>query len=83
MLLDVNNEPTNTVYYYAAAAYGCLVNSDGIDFSSLLEDLSKKLFDRKINTEFFSFWLNFLFLFDKIYIDDRGGLHVNKKTENS
>ena len=42
MLLDVNNEPTNTVYYYAAAAYGCLVNSDGIDFSSLLEDLSKK-----------------------------------------
>lgn len=83
MLLDVNNEPTNTVYYYAAAAYGCLINNDGIDFSILLKELSKKLFDRKINTEFFSLGLNFLFLLDKIYIDDEGGLHVNKKNEDS
>lgn len=83
MLLDVNNEPTNTVYYYAAAAYGCLKNNGVMDFSNLLEELSKKLFDRKINTVFFSLGLNFLFLLDKIYIDDKGGLHVNKKNEDS
>lgn len=62
MLLDLNNEPTNTVYYHAAAAYGCLLREENVDFSELMENLSEEFDDKKINSDFFSLGLDFYFI---------------------
>ncbi|MDR2833281.1 MAG: hypothetical protein LBV67_06175 [Streptococcaceae bacterium] len=76
LLLDLNNEPTNTVYYLAAITHGFLLVNDGLDYSELYKKMSEDIFDHDVNFEHFSLGLNFLFLLDKINVDKKGGLHV-------
>jgi len=75
LLLDINKKPTNTVLYLAAAVSGVLLKSEGLDYASLLTDLKKEL-NQEINPTFFGLALSFLFLIDKLYLDERGDLHV-------
>lgn len=76
ILLDRNNKPENTVYYLAALSYGFISKNKGLDYSELYEKLSEKNNHKDINFEFFSLALNFLFLVDKISVDEKGGLYV-------
>ncbi|WP_436708098.1 ABC-three component system middle component 6 [Lactiplantibacillus plantarum] len=77
LLLDQNKQPQNTVLYLAATVSGLLLEQDGLDFAALLKQV-EKVVSHKINPTFLSLALNFLFLIDKLQLDERGGLHVSK-----
>lgn len=76
LLLDVNNDPENTIYYLSAVIYEFMKNSDGLDYNELYSEIANKILFKNINFEFFSLALDFLFLLDKIDVDDKGTLHV-------
>ena len=77
LLLDRNNEPTSTVYYLAASIYDYLGGHNATDASSLYEKVVGELVGKKVNYEFFLMALDFLFLLDRIVVDEKGGLHVH------
>lgn len=76
LLLDRNNEPTSTVYYLAASAYDYLKEHDGTDASILYESITQAV-GRKVNYDFYLMALDFLYLMERIDVDQRGGLHVH------
>lgn len=82
LLLDRNNEPTNTVYYLAAVSYARLEEIKQSTASSLYSYLSTNIIKFNVNYEFFIMALDFLFLLDKIDADKEGVLHVSKFAEN-
>jgi hypothetical protein len=79
ILLDANNKPNNTIYYIAGIAHGLINMNNGIDFNELYY-LVNKTENKKVNIEFYSLALDFLFLLDKIDINEEGGLYVIKST---
>lgn len=72
LLIDRNKEPTNTVFYLSSLIQGILQENTKMDYASLLTVLSKDILKRNINIEFYSLALDFLFLLDKISINERG-----------
>lgn len=76
LLIDRNNEPTSTVYYLAAVAYGRLLDCGSSDASDLYIYISENVIRQKVNYEFFVMALDFLFLLDKVMVDEKGELHV-------
>lgn len=76
LLLDRNNEPTSTVYYLAACIYNYVEKFEGIDSSNLYEAITSDLVKRKVNYDFFLMALDFLYLLNRITVDEKGGLHV-------
>ncbi|WP_270219107.1 ABC-three component system middle component 6 [Lactococcus garvieae] len=74
LLLDKNTLPENTVYYLSGIISGLLRKKDGIDSSELYYMLMKTA-KEKINYDFYMLALDFLFLVDKLKLDDSGGLH--------
>lgn len=83
LLLDRNNEPTNTVYYLAAVAHHCLGVSDGLDTSSLYQRICGEIAGVDVSYEFFVMALDFLYLTDAVSVDERGGLHVHQVASHS
>lgn len=81
LLLDLNNEPQNTVYYLSGLIYGVLSRYKGLDFKQLYAKLNETE-EKEINFDFFSLALDFLFLIDKVKLDEKGGLNVIKKLKN-
>lgn len=77
LLLDRNNEPVGTVYYLAACAYDLAERNDGIDASNLYQGVVAEFIGRKVTYDFFVMALDFLYLLDRITVDERGGLHVH------
>ncbi|CAJ1180897.1 ABC-three component system middle component 6 [Companilactobacillus paralimentarius] len=82
ILLDKNNEPTNTVYYISGISYGLLNKHDGLDILSLYDKVSDSI-ENKVNFTFVLMAIDFLYMANKIYLDDRGDIHVYKKSKNS
>ena len=78
LLLDRNNEPTSTVYYLAASVYDYVGKHDGIDASSLHQAIIVDLVGRNVSYDFFLMALDFLYLLDRITVDEKGGLHVHQ-----
>lgn len=72
LLIDRNKEPTNTVFYLSSLIQGILQENTKMDYASLFTVLSKDILKRNINIEFYSLALDFLFLLDKISINERG-----------
>ena len=84
LLLDRNNEPSSTVYYLAALAYSRIEQQDdGIDASSLYQRITADFVGKKISYDFFLMALDFLYLLDRIIVDDKGGLHVYQNIAHS
>lgn len=83
ILLDKNNKPQNTVYYLAAISYGYLQQNGNTGLIDLYRTLSSKRINTKIDFNFFTLGIDFLFLLDKISIDERGDLYVSKGTSNN
>lgn len=83
LLIDRNNEPTSTVYYLAAIAYGHLLDCGSMDAASLFTHISENVIKQKINYEFFVMALDFLYLLDKVMVDEKGELHVYRISEAS
>ncbi|MBZ5957728.1 hypothetical protein N2E09_07845 [Leuconostoc citreum] len=81
LLLDVNNKPQNTVFYLSAIIHSILSTEKKLDYSELYEKLSH-LEGNKVNIEFYSLALDFLFLLDKLKIDNKGDLYVFKELKN-
>lgn len=82
LLLDRNNEPTSTVYYLAASAYGYLKGHAGTDASNLYEHINH-VAGKKVNYDFYLMALDFLYLMGCVDVDGKGGMHVHKKAQNS
>ncbi len=78
LLLDRNNEPTSTVYYLAAAAYAYLGGNDGLDSATLYQRVTQEQIGKRVNYQFFTMALDFLYLLDAITVDEKGGLHVHQ-----
>lgn len=78
LLLDRNNEPTSTVYYLAASVYGYAAKHDGIDASSLYQAIVTNFVHRDVSYDFFLMALDFLYLLDRVTVDEKGGLHVHQ-----
>jgi len=76
LLLDRNNEPTSTVYYLSALVFDYLVRHDGMDAATLYQHICSEVVGRKVGYDFFVMALDFLFLLDRIGVDEKGGLHV-------
>ncbi|WP_333559697.1 ABC-three component system middle component 6 [Lacticaseibacillus rhamnosus] len=55
---------------------GLLAHNDNLDYIELLERLEIQS-KRDVNPIFFGLALNFLYLIDKIRLDERGNLHVS------
>lgn len=77
LLLDRNNEPTHTVYYLSAIAYKLLSDHPGMNVSSLHRIIENEIISSELNFEFLVLALDFLFLLDKIEIDEKGELYVH------
>lgn len=78
LLLDRNNEPTSTVYYLAASVYDYVSKHDGIDAASLYRGVMFDSVGKNVNYDFFLMALDFLYLLDRISVDEKGGLHVHQ-----
>lgn len=78
LLLDRNNEPTSTVYYLAASVYDYASKHDGIDASSLYQGVMVDSVGKNVSYDFFLMALDFLYLLNRISVDERGGLHVHQ-----
>jgi len=76
LLLDRNNEPTSTVYYLSALVFEYLGNHDGMDAATLYQRICSEAIGRKVRYDFFVMALDFLFLLNRIGVDEKGGLHV-------
>lgn len=78
LLLDRNNEPTSTVYYLAASVYDYVGRHDGVDASNLYQGVMTDFVGRKVSYDFFLMALDFLYLLDRVTVDEKGGLHVHQ-----
>lgn len=76
LLLDRNNEPTSTVYYLAALAFDYTGSHEGVDASSLYQEVCENV-GKNVNYDFFLMALDFLFLLNRMSVDEKGGLHVH------
>lgn len=76
LLLDKNNTPTNTVYYIAAVSYGYLLKFPYLSFIQLYDALSEKVYHRQVQFDFFVLAIDFLFLLDKVALNEKGELYV-------
>jgi len=83
LLLDRNKEPSNTVIYISAVIFSLLDKDGGLDYSELLNKVTYGALKKAPNIKTYSLALNFLFLMNKIYIDERGILHVYKQIKNN
>ncbi len=83
ILLDKNNKPQNTVYYLAAISYGYLQQNGNIGLTDLYKELSQKIVHAKIDFNFFALGIDFLFLLDKINVNERGDLYVFKRASHN
>ena len=84
ILIDESNDPTETVIYISAVTYNYLRtnNIKGIDVSSLFKKVSGKI-NREIPFEFFSLYLDFLYLINKISVSEKGDIIVSSKIEHN
>lgn len=78
LLLDRNNEPTSTVYYLAASVYDYVGRHDGVDAANLYQGVMTDFVGRKVSYDFFLMALDFLYLLDRVTVDEKGGLHVHQ-----
>ena len=78
LLLDRNNEPTSTVYYIAAALDNYIDRHPGLDAGQLYAVTANTLVNKEISYSFFVMALDFLFLLNRVSIDEKGGLHVHQ-----
>ena len=83
ILLDRNNQPKNTVYYLSAVIYGYLKKNGSIGLIDLYKRISNKVLKRKLNFEFFSLAVDFLFLIDKVDVNNKGDIYVYKKDKDN
>lgn len=82
LLLDRNNEPTSTVYYLSASIYNYLSGNDGLDAAALYQQIMLEIVGKEVSYEFFMMALDFLFLLDRVTVDEKGGLHVHQVIAN-
>lgn len=82
LLLDRNNEPTSTVYYLSASIYDYLDGNDGLDAATLYQRIMLEMVGKEVSYEFFMMALDFLFLLNRVTVDERGGLHVHQVIAN-
>ena len=54
-----------------------LKQKDGIDCTDLYDEIVDNVIRGRVNFSFYMMGLDFLFLLDKVSVDDRGGLHVH------
>ncbi|WP_057821207.1 ABC-three component system middle component 6 [Schleiferilactobacillus perolens] len=81
LLLDLNKAPQDTVYYLSAVVEEILSIDSGLDYSSLMNKLNDQL-RMNVNPTFFNLALSFLYLLDKIVINERGELYVHQEPKN-
>lgn len=78
LLLDRNNEPTKTIYYLAAVCYQLIRQSQELETSELFQRLqSSRIEYQNLSYIFFILALDFLFLLDRVEVNERGMLYVN------
>lgn len=82
LLLDRNNEPTSTVYYLSASIYDYLGGNDGLDSATLYQRIMLEMVGKEVSYEFFMMALDFLFLLNRVTVDEKGGLHVHQVIAN-
>ena len=78
LLLDKNNEPTCTVYYLSAVIYSYIDNHDGQLYKAIIHDLIR----RDVKYDFYLMALDFLYLLNRLDVDEEGGLHVYQIAAN-
>ena len=83
LLLDRNNEPASTVYYLAASVYDYIGIHEGVDASNLYQRVMTDFAGREVSYDFFLMALDFLYLLDRVAVDEKGGLHVHQVTTYS
>jgi hypothetical protein len=74
LLLDKNAEPHKTIFYLSAMIYGIVLKGN-YDIDSIYQELRIELKDA-LNYDFFILALDFLFLLDKIVVNNRGDLEI-------
>ena len=75
ILIDRGNKPENTVLYIASQIYVALsLKNGGADYTELYKTI--KGHQNDFNDAAFSLALNFLYLLEKISIDERGLLYA-------
>lgn len=82
LLLDKNNEPTCTVYYLSAVIYSYIDNHDGCDAGQLYKAIIDDLIRRDVKYDFYLMALDFLYLLNRLDVDEEGGLHVYQIAAN-
>lgn len=78
LLLDRNSAPTRTVYYISAICYRAISDSEGIRPVDLFDKLKSSREEyRNLGYDFFVLALDFLFMLNRITIDDEGRVCAN------
>ncbi|WP_248621991.1 ABC-three component system middle component 6 [Enterococcus cecorum] len=72
LLLDKNAEPKKTVFYLSAIVHG-LLSKRIVNIEDLYMELQKEIED-ELNYDLFILALDFLFLLDKIRVNDEGDI---------
>lgn len=78
LLLDRNSAPTRTVYYISAICYRAIRESGSIAPVDLFDILKSSREEyRNLGYDFFVLALDFLFILNRVIIDDEGRVCAN------
>ncbi|WP_225304554.1 ABC-three component system middle component 6 [Streptococcus pneumoniae] len=72
LLLDKNAEPKKTIFYLSAIVHGLILKRI-VNIENLYIELQKEIED-ELNYDFFILALDFLFLLDKIRVNNEGDI---------
>lgn len=71
ILLDKNTTPDNTIYYLSGIVHGIIKRYTQLEYLKLYDILCKRQ-NRKISFDYYTLALDFLFLLNKVAVDDNG-----------
>ncbi|MGO4942874.1 ABC-three component system middle component 6 [Ruoffia tabacinasalis] len=74
MIINRDEKPKNTIYYIAACIYDVLINNQISETTKIFEYITNEM-RLEVDYQMFLLSLNFLFLMDKIDIDEQGGIN--------
>lgn len=78
LLLDRNSAPARTIYYLSAVCYQAIRNAGSIESVDLFDEIKSLRGEyHNLGYDFFVLSLDFLFMLDRISLDDEGRIRAN------
>lgn len=82
MIINVEREPSLSLYYLGAIVIGILSSNSIVLLDNLYEELKKNL-NQNIHIDFFYYTLDWLYMQSLIELQERSVIYVNRKISST